>query len=297
MFILATVLICTSALCACDTKEYRVEQIDDITESSQVSEPESEGFEFTAEIASDELLADTDAYTAYSVEEESHTHIVFKTDAKLYDLRFFEVTPSEKWAEDGSFDIGEILFTLDEFTPEKAFVAETYFAGVIPQRGISFKDKDGVSYYYTLDISAVDSSLVCIEAKINDEIKVSFNAEYASDELLADEDAYIFYGDPDGDWSPIAFTTDTKVTNLRFFSLVATDTWSDDGDLKIDKVLYTIEEFTPQMIFVVAEAVFADVYAIRGISFEDANGNTHYYSLYDSAVDGSIGLDKTDISE
>ncbi len=65
---------------------------------------------------------------------------------------------------------------------------------------------------------------------------------------------------------------------------------------KIDKVLYTMDEFTPEMIFV-AETVFGDVYALRGISFEDSKGVTHYYSLWDSAVDDSIGLRKVDIAE
>lgn len=136
------------------------------------------------------------------------------------------------------------------------------------------------------------------ESKVptGEEIDVTIRIEFASDELLANEDSYILYDDPDEEFSMISFTTDTEVKNFRYFSIVSTDTWSDDGAPKIDKVLYTVDEFTPDMIFV-AETVFADVYAIRGISFEDANGNIQYYSLYDSAVDDTIGLQKGDIAE
>ena len=145
---------------------------------------------------------------------------------------------------------------------------------------------------------APESETVSEESKepTGEEIDVTISIEYASDALLADKDSYILYDEPDEDFSKIAFTTDTEVKNFRYFSIISTDTWSDDGAPKVDTVLYTLESFTPDMIFV-AEAVFADVYAIRGISFEDANGNIQYYSLYDSAVDDTIGLQKSDIAE
>lgn len=127
-----------------------------------------------------------------------------------------------------------------------------------------------------------------------EEVKIS--VEFASEALLADKDSYVMFDDPETDYSFVAFTTDTAVTNVRYFSIVSTDTWSDDGAPKIDKVLYTMDEFTPGMIFV-AETVFGDVYALRGISFEDSKGVTHYYSLWDSVVDDSIGLRKADIAE
>ncbi len=129
-----------------------------------------------------------------------------------------------------------------------------------------------------------------------EEIKVVISIEHASEELINSTEDFPFYKDPDTDYGYVVFKTDTKVTNFRYFTIVSTDTWSDDGAPKVDEVLYTIDVFTPEMIFV-AETVFADVYAIRGISFEDANGNTQYYSLYDSAVDGSIGLQRSDIAE
>ncbi len=131
-------------------------------------------------------------------------------------------------------------------------------------------------------------------AMVETDIKISL--EHATEELLAGEDSYVMFDDPETDYSFVAFTTDTAVTNVRYFSIISTDTWSDDGAPKIDKVLYTMDEFTPEMIFV-AETVFGDVYALRGISFEDSKGVTHYYSLWDSMVDDSIWLRKVDIAE
>lgn len=157
-------------------------------------------------------------------------------------------------------------------------------------------EESNISEESTLDeVSISDESEVSAENK-KEEVKVKLSIEFASEELLADEDAFLLYDDPDSDYSFVAFTTDTKVTNVRFFSVVATDTWSLDGALKIDEVLYTLDEFTPEMVFV-AEAVFGDVYPMRGISFVDTNGNTQYYSLWDSAVDASIGLSRSDIAE
>lgn len=129
-----------------------------------------------------------------------------------------------------------------------------------------------------------------------EEIKVIISLEHASEELLNSTEEFPFYQDPDTDYGYVVFKTDTSVTNFRYFSVVSTDTWSDDGAPMIDDVLYTIDEFTPDMIFV-AETVFADVYAVRGISFVDANGNTQYYTLHDSAVDDTMGVSRADIAE
>ena len=147
---------------------------------------------------------------------------------------------------------------------------------------------------------SIDSDESKTESEVSEEraeeIKVKLSVEIATEELLAEENDCPFFDDHVTDYSFVVFTTDTTVTNVRYFSIESTDTWSDDGAPKVDEVLYTIDEFTPEMIFI-AETVFGDVYALRGISFEDANGNTQYYSLWDSAVDDSIGLRKVDIAE
>lgn len=141
---------------------------------------------------------------------------------------------------------------------------------------------------------AEDSEVSKESAVVETDIKISL--EHATEELLTDKDSYVLFDDPETDYSFVVFTTDTTVTNLRYFTIISTDTWSNDGAPKIDKVLYTMDEFTPGMIFV-AETVFGDVYALRGISFEDSKGVTHYYSLWDSMVDDSIWLRKVDIAE
>ncbi len=134
------------------------------------------------------------------------------------------------------------------------------------------------------------------EVGAKEDAKIAVNVDFASDELLADKDAYVRYDDPDDSGAPLAFKTDTKVTNFRYFSIFPTDTWADDGALAVDKVLYTLDEFTPDMTFV-ADVVSADVFPIRGISFVDANGNTQYYSLHFSAYDGSIVFGRAEIAE
>ncbi len=176
---------------------------------------------------------------------------------------------------------------------ESSAVAESSVADESAAESESESAAESVDESESTDES-VDESDTSEESK--EEIKVQISIEHASEELLADKDSYVLYDDPETDYSFIVIRTEATVTNFRYFSIVSTDTWSDDGAPKVDEVLYTIDEFTPDTVFV-AETVFADVYAIRGLSFVDANGNTQYYSLYDSAVDDTIGLQKSEIAE
>ena len=165
--------------------------------------------------------------------------------------------------------------------------------------------QDAESSVAETESSAADESSEAVSETVSEsetsedkkeEIKVIISLEHASEELLNSTEEFPFYQDPDTDYGYVVFKTDTTVTNFRYFSIVSTDTWSDDGAPKVDEVLYTIDKFTPDMIFV-AETVFADVYAVRGISFVDANGNTQYYTLHDSAVDDTMGVSRADIAE
>lgn len=168
------------------------------------------------------------------------------------------------------------------------------------ESSIADESSEAVSESSAADESSEAVSEIVSESETSEdkkeEIKVIISLEHASEELLNSTEEFPFYQDPDTDYGYVVFKTDTSVTNFRYFSVVSTDTWSDDGAPMIDDVLYTIDEFTPDMIFV-AETVFADVYAVRGISFVDANGNTQYYTLHDSAVDDTMGVSRADIAE
>jgi hypothetical protein len=56
--------------------------------------------------------------------------------------------------------VNEMLFSLDELTPEMPFVASVSFPGDMTTYAISFEDSLGNVYYYSIYISGRDGSLV-----------------------------------------------------------------------------------------------------------------------------------------
>ena len=188
----------------------------------------------------------------------------------------------------------------DASVAESSIAQDAESSGAETESSIADESSEAVSESSAADESNETASETVSESETSEdkkeETKVIISLEHASEELLNSTEEFPFYEDPDTDYGYVVFKTDTSVTNFRYFSVVSTDTWSDDGAPMIDDVLYTIDEFTPDMIFV-AETVFADVYAVRGISFVDANGNTQYYTLHDSAVDDTMGVSRADIAE
>ncbi len=134
------------------------------------------------------------------------------------------------------------------------------------------------------DSSAADESS---ESSGNTVTQVHFTAEYASEEFMANPENYHFYDDPDNDWTPVLFKTNVTVTNVRFLEIDVVDFDAIELEYKEVGVLYTLDEMTPEKPFV-AETEFADILAVRGISFQAPDGSTRTYILQDSAMDGSL---------
>ena len=147
-----------------------------------------------------------------------------------------------------------------------------------------------------------DYSMSEIESMLSDESNnsvdiaddVKFTATLANDDF--DPAAYEFYKDPDDVPSPgpiIIYRPDGVVKNFRFFEI----TTPDAKQYVITKVLYSCETISQNNPFA-AETQLDDKLPLRGISYEDANGVTHYYSIMDSAIDGSLLFNKDErISE
>ena len=52
-----------------------------------------------------------------------------------------------------SFAEDELLYSLDELSPEKPFAVSLIFLGLIPNRGISFTDENNITRYFTISLS------------------------------------------------------------------------------------------------------------------------------------------------
>lgn len=112
-----------------------------------------------AELPESEFLENAENYISYEDKKEEYTKILYKTPSTVTSFRFLSIEPVDTDKEDGRFKIVKVLDTVEEFGPEKPFVAETAFADVYPMRGISFVDGHGITRYFTVSDSAKDGEI------------------------------------------------------------------------------------------------------------------------------------------
>ena len=100
------------------------------------------------------------AFHAYWTDETDYiTSIGFTPAEKLTNVRFGLLD----WFETESWQMAEVLYTVDELDPDHAFLAQVVFWGDMTAYGISFTDADGAERHYAVSISGRDGSLVCAE--------------------------------------------------------------------------------------------------------------------------------------
>ena len=113
--------------------------------------------------------------------------------------------------------------------------------------------------------------------------------DYAGEDLLAQKDAYDEYiveGTEGSEFQvKVLFTAKETVKNFKVLSINAA---AEEG-VKVEGELYTQEELTPEKAFVLG-MIFAGDVPNMGISYEDASGTVHYYSINMSGKDGSLLL-------
>ena len=123
-----------------------------------VSEPEE--LIVSVDYATDELINRYDAVEEF--EEVGFQKIIFTTNLAVKNFRFIEVSYQEK---DGNikFIENKVLYSLDEFLPEKPFVVTWMEQGAIPHRGIAFDDESGTTRHFYLSMSGEDGSVLLVE--------------------------------------------------------------------------------------------------------------------------------------
>ena len=100
------------------------------------------------------------AYHAYWSDETDYiTAIGFTPAERLTDVTFGLLD----WFETESWQMSEELYTMEELTPDRAFLAQVVFWGDMTTYGISFTDADGQARHYAVSISGKDGSLICTE--------------------------------------------------------------------------------------------------------------------------------------
>ena len=100
------------------------------------------------------------AFHAYWSDETDYiTAIGFTPAERLTDVKFGLLD----WFETESWQMSEVLYTMDELDPDHCFLAQVVFWGDMTTYGISFTDENGEVRHYAISISGKDGSLVCTE--------------------------------------------------------------------------------------------------------------------------------------
>ena len=95
-------------------------------------------------------------------DEYPYESIIFHTRENLENFAYIEILPSEDPEGNFALLIGELLFVLDNFTPDKPLVIYTSVGSGIPSRGILFWHRGSASYFYITE-SGMDGSLMLVE--------------------------------------------------------------------------------------------------------------------------------------
>lgn len=94
---------------------------------------------------------------------EMQTRIVFSTDAAVRDFKVLALSFDEI-SEDGNIRFSKKeLYSQARLTPDRPLVVTTVFYGDIPNNGVSYVDKDGVTRTFAVDMSGEDGSLYLSE--------------------------------------------------------------------------------------------------------------------------------------
>lgn len=149
---------------------------------------------------------------------------------------------------------------------------------------------------FEIDGAPAGSIETFVRSNEGPEVELSIEVDYAPDDFLDGDEPYVMYDSGEG-YSYVSVKISATVTEFSFFSVVATDTDTDDGGLEVSDILFYCDVITPDTMFVTDDMVFGDVYPMRGMSFVDENGNTRYYAFTESGFDGSMNAVKWDIAE
>ena len=119
--------------------------------------------------------------------------------------------------------------------------------------------------------------------------EAEIQAEFATDELLAQFGSYHEFIEPGEEGSPkIILMTNIPVRDFHFVEIVVEIDDDFNIDFYADTVLYTVDELTPDEPFVVTW-LNRDEFPHRGISFVDETGLTRFFTI-GMGGDGSVWL-------
>ena len=98
----------------------------------------------------------------FFADEQTGDSIILYTTENLENFAYIELLPSVDPEGNFAFLIGEVLFGIDDFTPEKPFIITAHIGSGIPARGIVFWHRGSERSFFITE-SGMDGSLQLIE--------------------------------------------------------------------------------------------------------------------------------------
>jgi len=109
--------------------------------------------------ANDEILGCYDSFFTYKDDISAETIIVI-TETALKNFNYVEI---EYDIETGEANVKNVLFTIDELTPEKPFVANTHIVESVPVRGITYIDENNNTKFFMIRYDVMYGMLLLTE--------------------------------------------------------------------------------------------------------------------------------------
>ncbi len=185
-----------------------------------------------------------------------------------------------------TFSVEKVLLSGVVLTDAQTLVIDTYISETFPNRGIGFCGSDGKMHYYAIHWSGYDGSLFLSEITDRVDFPLTLSIRYATEEDKHN-DSYLHFEAAGLTASyDLVIETNQMLASLNVCKFNIADDFSHYTAEPFDTNLGAFSPKTPLHLTVYPESITSTY----GISFQDSDGVTRYYAVFESELDGTISL-------
>ena len=193
------------------------------------------------------------------------------------------------------FYIKDVVYELDELTPDKPLIFDIVFPNFMANHVLSYVDTTGIEKIVSISMSGEDSSIILSPAEFEEKNLPITNANvvmnFIDDDISSEYQSYYEYHDeiynnPEYQMN-IIITTDQTISDVTIYSGqigLVTDT---STGFEVDEKLFELENIYPDTPLLYITEFPGDMPS-RCISYKDTDGVEKTYALSMSGKDGSL---------
>lgn len=119
--------------------------------------------------ASQSLLSQPDTFDEFIADDsEFQVKVVFTADEPVEDFQLVTICLQEMPGDEIAFRQDEVLYQMEQLSPQRPLVVGMVFAGDTPNMGVTFVDQEGQTQQATINMSGKDGSLFLMQEKFVD---------------------------------------------------------------------------------------------------------------------------------